>query len=50
VGYVIAAYGLVIGALTVYSLHLTRSQNALRKSLSSLGNQNPVDKTSGSEV
>ncbi len=49
-GYVIAAYALVLGTLTLYSLHLTRSQKALRKSLSSLGNQIPVDKTSGSEV
>jgi hypothetical protein len=49
-GYVVAAYGLVLGTLTLYSLHLTRTQKALRKSLSPHGNQIPVDKTSGSDV
>jgi hypothetical protein len=48
--YVVAAYGLVLGTLTLYSLHLTRTQKALRKSLSPHGIQIPVDNTSGSEV
>jgi hypothetical protein len=50
VGYVIACYGLVLGTLLAYSLHLTLAQKALRKSLSPHGNQIPVDKTSRSEV
>jgi hypothetical protein len=34
VGYMIAAYALVMASLVLYALHLGRSRRALRKSLS----------------
>ncbi|UCE84994.1 MAG: heme exporter protein CcmD [Deltaproteobacteria bacterium] len=32
-GYVIAAYGLTIGAIAVYAIHLDRQRRALRREL-----------------
>jgi hypothetical protein len=41
VGYLIAAYLLVLASLTLYTTHLGRSRRALRKSLSESGKIEP---------
>jgi hypothetical protein len=40
VGYVLAAYAIVIGSVAAYALHLAHSRTALRKSLSADGKSN----------
>jgi hypothetical protein len=40
-GYVIAAYALVLASLALYTLHLGRARKALRKSLSGGGKIEP---------
>jgi hypothetical protein len=40
VGYVLAAYAIVIGSVIAYVLHLARSRAALRKSLFADGKSN----------
>lgn len=40
-GYLIAAYLLVLGSLALYTAHLGRSRRALRKSLSESGKIEP---------